>query len=47
MPEVVDRVGGVVELRGRGVPAGLSQTVRAAARGELTVKPRHPLHPTG
>jgi GNAT superfamily N-acetyltransferase len=49
--EVVDRADGVVELqielRGRGVPVGLSQTVRLAARGELTVEPRHPVHPTG
>jgi GNAT superfamily N-acetyltransferase len=48
--EVLDRADGVVELqielRGRGVPVGLSQTVRAAARGELTVEPRHPVHAT-
>lgn len=48
--EVVDRAAGVVELqielRGPGVPAGLSQTVRAAAHGGLTVEPRHPVHPT-
>lgn len=48
--EVIDREGGVVELqielRGGGVPAGLSQTVRAAASGKLTIRPRHPVHPT-
>jgi RimJ/RimL family protein N-acetyltransferase len=47
--QVVDRAAGVVELqielRGPGVPAGLSQTVRAAAHGGLTVEPRHPVHP--
>ncbi|MGA8927580.1 MAG: GNAT family N-acetyltransferase [Solirubrobacterales bacterium] len=47
--EVLDREPGVVELqielRGPGVPAALSQTVRAAARGGLTVEPRHPVHP--
>jgi RimJ/RimL family protein N-acetyltransferase len=44
--EVVDRAAGVVELeielRGPRVPAGLSETVREAARGALTVEPRHP-----
>ena len=48
--EVIDREDGVVELqielRGRGVPAGLSQTIRAAARGELTVESRHPVRRT-
>ena len=47
--EVVDREAGVVELqielRGSGVPGGLSHAVRAAALGELTVEPRHPVHP--
>lgn len=47
--EVIDREGGVVELqielRGGGVPAGLSGTVRAAASGGLTIRPHHPVHP--
>jgi hypothetical protein len=44
---VVDRETGVVELqielRGRRrVPAALFQALRAAARGELRLNPRHP-----
>jgi RimJ/RimL family protein N-acetyltransferase len=43
---VVDRSAGVVEIRmelgDAGVPAGLTHTVRAVARGEATGEPQHP-----
>jgi RimJ/RimL family protein N-acetyltransferase len=47
---IVDRAAGVVELqielRGPWVPAGLSHTMREAARGGLNLEPLHPAHPT-
>ncbi len=47
--EIVDREAGVIEMRiqlgGSGVPAGLSQAVRGAARGALSMRPRHAADP--
>jgi len=46
---VVDRGAGYVdlrvELRGGGMPEGLAHTIRAAARGDIAAKPRHPAAP--